>query len=313
MPLKTPSLKFIIPLLLLGAGAAVWWTQEKEPPSQAPGPPSASRTRVPRAQGNRFTTLTDESIRWQVRVDRLRRLDATTLNTAETRHLYALLRHKPASQHREAWWTVLNEIMEQMRRQAIAPDLYTDTLSAIIGDPAVHPVARDYAVQHLGIWITPRPSVTGVAPHEQNPEKVAGAIEAITAVITEPAVQHTTIPGTALMVLADAHSGGLSATKASFTRLKPWLATTISGTSGASLVTRTSAINTAALMQCSEHLPAIRALVTDDATNDSVRLSSIAALGHLAENDDLGTLRTLADGHSKFKHAAQAALKKLRN
>ena len=67
------------------------------------------------------------------------------------------------------------------------------------------------------------------------------------------------------------------------------------------------------MMRRTEHLPAIRNIINTEAPNDSLKLSSIAALGYLAEHSDIPTLQNIAQGNTKFKHAAQAALTKISN
>jgi len=68
-------------------------------------------------------------------------------------------------------------------------------------------------------------------------------------------------------------------------------------------------------MQLADHLPVLRTLIDAPGTNDSVKLSAIAALGDFLpsledseKDNDLQLLRLLAEGNTKFKYAAQAAL-----
>ena len=77
------------------------------------------------------------------------------------------------------------------------------------------------------------------------------------------------------------------------------------------MITQVSAINAVAMMNRTEHLTAIRNIVQTNDSDDSLKISSIAALGYLAETPDLVTLKAIAEGNTKFKHAAQAALIKI--
>ena len=51
----------------------------------------------------RFQFLTDPSIRWQLRANHLRELDANTLSQADVDALYELLHHRPLPEHAEDW------------------------------------------------------------------------------------------------------------------------------------------------------------------------------------------------------------------
>lgn len=263
----------------------------------------------------RFSHLTDNSIRWQVKVDQLRRLKSSKLSPADIDELYDLLQHEISpesdSNRAEDWFVTVNEIMEQMSKQGIGKERLTNTLVSILENPSRHPVIRDYAVQHLSNWLS-----STEAEHEKNPVQVNLAILSLQKAVTDPENKLTSIPGTVLMSIVDMHQRSAHKEKIDtlFTDLHSQLSDIIDGKSDASLITRTSAISAVGIMQRSEFLPTIRALVDTGSlgasqTTGSLKLSSIGALGYLAEEQDLETLQTIANGNTKFKHAAQAALK----
>lgn len=301
--------------LLTGATALVWWKQGQGSvrPAVAPAATNAARPSPGKNRpSTRWDKLTDTSVPWQTRVATLRRLDAGTLTEADTDALYALLAHRPAPGQEEAWWVVANEIMEQMRKQAIGRERLTPALLGIIRDTGAPEVLRDYAVQHLGQWITPRGPRLGL-PHEQDPEHVRETARTLAALVTDPALAHTSVPGTTLRVIADMSAGGLDEKTLGtiLAPLHPWLRGTIGGESGASKITRISAINAVATLRRSEYRPSVLALATTTGTDPSLRLNSIAALGHIGTREDIPVLRELAATDTPFRHAARAALARL--
>ncbi|MFC4991954.1 hypothetical protein [Rubritalea tangerina] len=319
---------FIIALacMLLAVAGFVIWTlsgsTELEEAGQAQRGRTPERVSVsdqgvvredrPRDASNRFTRLSDGSVRWQVRVDQLRRLDASTLNATEVDYLYGLLRHAPSG-NPEAWWVVVNEVMEQIVKQSIAPERITGSLAGLIGDQSLDPVLRDYAIQHLSIHL------------KEESEAEAQGFEAIRAAIVAPENQHNSIPGTALVALSTLQEAQPTMVHAQFTALESYLDPLIRGEVAASVATRTSAINAVALVGAESYLPAVRTLAQAEGGNDSVRLSAIAALGDfhqaaamaapssLSADADRQLLEALVASNTKFKFAAQAALKKLQH
>ena len=84
----------------------------------------------------------------------------------------------------------------------------------------------------------------------------------------------------------------------------------ISG-SGASLGLHISAIQAAAIMGRTVHLPAIRNLATNAAANPSLRLTSIAALGLYGAEDSRVLLESIGREDGKFSYAAKSAINRL--
>jgi hypothetical protein len=303
-------------LILTGAAGAVWWQLGKNEGRQtgtatSPISEPSHRRAVKPARTSRFASLTDPSVRWQVRVDMLRRLEADSLGGEDIDTLYKLLNHRPAPGQEENWWIIVNEIMEQMRKQAIAPERYGKEMLAIIRNPEAAEVLRDYAVQHLGQWISPRGQELGI-PREQNTGFIREALPALGYQVADPALAHTSIPGTTLAVLADMRAGGLGdeALAPVIRHLDPWFRDTLGGKNEVSKVTRVSAINAVGTLGLTQYLPLIRRGALEEAGDASFRLCSIAALGDLGHEEDIPALESLASGYSKFRFAAQTALTK---
>ncbi|MGJ8634237.1 MAG: HEAT repeat domain-containing protein [Luteolibacter sp.] len=297
-------------LLLAGAGGVVWWQLDKtEEHSEENIAEEVVKIREAReARDSRFQKLTDNSVRWQVRVDMLRSLDAASLNQEDINTLYDLLTYTPVPGQEENWWVVANEIMEQMRLKAIAPDRYAKEMLAIIRNPAAPEVLRDYAVQHLGQWVTPRGAELG-QPSEQDPTIVKETAEAFAALVTDPTNARSSIPGTTLMVLIDMKGGGVpeDVINPVLETLDPWFEGVLSGRNASSKITTISTINAIGMLRLETFRPEIHALATNEATDPSLRLNSIATLGQIGTEADLGTLQSIARSNSRLRHAAQAA------
>lgn len=311
------KLFFFASLLLLAVMTLIVWqflTSHRgmnELTAQADRPAALQSQLVVRE--SRFTSLTDTTVRWQVHVDSLRNLDAATLGEHDVDVLYSLLHHTPQAGYEEQWWVVVNEIMEQMRLQAIAPERYTPELLSILRNSSAPEVLRDYAVQHVGQWVTPRGAELGY-PHEQNPELVKETAEALASLIRDPSISHRSIPGTSLLVLVDMQAGGIATEliEPSIESLNPWFSAVLSGQITTGPLTLISAINAIAMLRLEEHRPSIRALaVSPESIDPSLRLNTIAALGLIGDASDLETLASIADSDSRFHHAALAAQRNL--
>ncbi len=304
-------------LLLAGAGGIIWWQHARTDKhllaaSNNPGLTSPHIRTEKAARDSRFQSLTDPSVRWQVRVDMLRRLDAGSLGQEDINTLYSLLKFQPAADQEENWWVVVNEIMEQMRLQAIAPERYANELLAIIRNPSAPDVLRDYAVQHLGRWCSPRGAKLG-HPSERNPAIVRETVDTFAALVTDPSIAHTSIPGTTLMLLVDMKGGGVpeEIINPAIKTLEPWFATTITGNNNTGKITRISAINAIGMLALETFRPDIRSLATNESVDPSIRLNSIAALGQIGEPSDLAALQAIATSDSRLRFAAQAAFRNL--
>ena len=260
----------------------------------------------------RFQFLTDPSIRWQERANHLRELDANTLSQADVDALYELLDHRPLPDHAEDWWIVVNEIMEQMRLQAIGRERYAKALLAIIRDPSAPEVARDYSIQHLMQWIAPQGENLGLS-HEEDPVLIREAVTATTTAIMDPELAQTHIPGTALNMLVDASSGVIEPQiiDEAIARLEPWLRGVIPGRISVDPINRKDAIGAAASLGLREHYPMIREFAFDEQVEPDVRLRSIDALAIYNDESDLEPMREIARSNSPLSYAAKSALGKM--
>ncbi len=257
--------------------------------------------------------LTDATLTWQSRIvlcDEL--LDSEMLTEADVGALFAVLReHRPsdARNHRESWFVVANEIMEVMRERGIGADHYTTELSAIINDRAQHYVMRDYAVQHLSMWIYP---TTERAPGETDLALRAVGLKYLVDLPGDTTLSHTSIPGTALMVIADlTERAPQEVTDPLWDQLTPVIQSYFEDGSAASLPNQVSALQAASRSRVIELHPMIRRLANDSKSNPSVRLSAVAALGNYGDTGDKNILYQIAKTEPRLRFAAEASLKRI--
>jgi hypothetical protein len=316
---KTTRLISALSIAALAGGALLLWKNHiargtgATPDTaghSAPWRPAASPGKDPEARMvSRWRPLLDDSLPKQVRLDIARGIDEN-LGPAEIAFLYQCLSHKPSPGNENAWWVVMNEIMEQMRKKGVGAGDYTAAMISIIRDPASHDVARDYAVQHLAQWIAPAGGTT--VPGETDARCIEDGLQAIASLINDPALSLTTIPGTALMALVDASSRlERGTTEAIWESLSPFFAAVITGQTPAEMPLRVSVLQAVAIQGDTRHLPAIRLLARDEKANPSLRLSSIASLGFYGEPADIAFLQSLANTDTPFRHAATAALARI--
>lgn len=256
----------------------------------------------------KWASLTDPSLPVETRLNLARQI-SRDLSQEDVDLLFELLRYQPASHNREHWWVVMNEIIEQMRRKGVAADRLGNELIALVKDTGQSEVSRDYAVQHLSLWVAP-PS--GNIPAESSPETRVQALDAIAAAITDPSIAHTSIPGTALMALTAASSHLAPEMMAPvWEALDPAMSSMLKGETRVPLSTRTTVIQSVAMRGSTEHLPLVQSMARDEKINPSMRLSSIAALGVYRSESDRDYLTSLTKSKTRYRYAAQSALKKL--
>ncbi len=262
---------------------------------------------------NRFAHLGDPRNNPDQLVAELRQLDARTLSKRDVDSLYAYLTERPGVARTEEWWYTLNEIMEQIRLQAIAPERIVPTFLSILLDPNQSEVPRDYALQHLAQWITPNPEGLDL-PHEQNPELIRKAIDGIIRVIPEPALGRSSIPGTGLTMLNLMQDAPFAdqLLRPSLGYLGAWIKRTILGQNPhASEILRGEAIQTVGDFLLDEHAHYLRALAHDRSSSPYLRLRAISALGDLGHPDDRASLLKLAQSPGPLRDAAISALDRL--
>ena len=311
------SLKAVISVVILALlGVGGWLMLDQDRGGKGPSPTGESQqesqAKKDSSRPSRFESLTDPGSSWQMRVEQLRRIDPETLSDKDVDTLFALLKHRPAPNQSESWFVVLNEIMEQIRHHGLGRERIVLSFLEVVNDPVAHDVARDYAVQHLGFWINPSPDFPG-APHEQDQAKISRVYSGLTAVIQDPEVAHSSIPGTALKMFGYLSSRFEDSTEHDnqLAGLESWLTKTITGDHPGSPTLRLSAVNYAAIVRSEKLSPLVREIARDEEVNATLRLNAVAALGSLGNEDDKAYLTQLSTSGTRLSYAAKSALKRL--
>ena len=320
--MKKSSTTILVALsLLIGAGGVVVWKQQQDTDDR-PSPPESispnyssksgySNSSAPKPsspQKIKWSSITDDTLSRETRLNLARQIDRD-LTPDEIEILLASLHRKPSEHRKEEWWVVMNEIMEQMRKKGIAPQRLANELITLTKDSSQSEIVRDYAVQHLSLWAVPD-TVNQAAT--SSPDLVSEALIAIAATITDPSIAHTSIPGTAIMALT-ATTSQLPPELITpiWEKLDPAMTAMLKGEVNVPLSTRTTIIQSVALRGSVTHLSLIQQFARSEKSDPSMRLSSIAALGIYGSEDDRPYLTSIAQGQTRFRYAAQSALKKI--
>ncbi|MFC4992845.1 HEAT repeat domain-containing protein [Rubritalea tangerina] len=314
--MSTRALLIGLLAMLVLVGGFIGWTvhssedvSSKAPLAEKPRPSArASVSRPPKlVVSDRLKALADDGKRDHLRLEIARSID-TDLNEAEIDYLFGILKRDPAHHAREDWWVVMNEIMEQMRKKNVAPARYSQELLSLMNDPGQPEVVRDYCAQHLALWVTPQNG----GGHGVAQEECRQVLDALAALIVDPSLAHSSIPGTAMMALTAADKTiAAELIDPAWQKVDPVMSSMLEGKTPAPLALKTTIIQSLALQGSAKHLPLIQQMARDHAIDPSLRLSSIAALGVYAAPEDRAYLTELAESSTKFRYAAQAALKKI--
>jgi hypothetical protein len=298
-------------VLLLAGGLALGFRFLRTGPSPAP---AAETTAGRRAAGARpaaapapapalIRKLVDPSLHLQEQRDAVRALPSD-LTAGEFAALLDLLRQPPpASMAPSRWHVLLNEIMDVLRQPRFGCSGYGEAMAGLLTDREVDPVVRDYAAQYLAVWLG-----EDSGPHSS--ESFAEGMDAFLQVLRGERESREPVTGTILMSLcALRDKRGDEPFEPFRGEIESAVLAYASGARPATLANRISAIQAAGRMRFASALPAIRAFAAGKATDPSVRLSSVAALGYFRDPADLPFLRQLAESDDPLRFAARQALR----
>lgn len=247
--------------------------------------------------------MTNEAVGYDARLKAARSLSGHLPKQDVAAILLFIRSPKPADCHTRQWHTLVNDTVNALRHQQNAPDRLTDTLVGIYRN-SDDVILRDFAIQHLRGWYSdPDP----LAKTEQNASKRPLILETI-----EHASRQTqeTYSGTALNCL---HYIDLETRGTNFSLGKDLdnSIVTAARESSTNKHCRISAIQLCAMRGLSEILPVIREIASDPEVNASLRLSAIAALGRLGNEQDQTLLEQLTNDGGRLARAAEPALRNL--
>ncbi len=302
--------------VLLGAAAGAWFLFNHSSPENPAGQ-GASATLTDRAPSapNRFLHLTDSKIPWETHVAELRKDRNKKYTEDEIETLLAHLNHRPESAS-SSWWTIANEIMAQLRLRGIRSDQLVEIFSGFIQNPDSPTVIRDYAAQHLSLWIDPKLHEDDEVSFSQ--DELTTAATALEKVFADPSASGTSLPGTTLRVLVDLWRNGHPAFKSTLDSLRQsqgpvfeWLERTLNQPAGEDLISQVSAVGAIGQLALEKFLPQVRSLAADDSADPTLRLNAINTLGLMGARIDQPFLESIASGNSRYRFAAKSALQSL--
>lgn len=249
--------------------------------------------------------LVDPSLHFEEQIQAVRQLP-DELTEGEFEALMKLLRQpNPQRVSQSRWYALQNEIMEVLGQPRFTWPRYCQHLSELLVDRHVDPVVRDYAAQHLALYLA-RPRIDG--------EEFDRGMSAFLQVFQGEREAYEQVTGTSLLALSDLSN------RCDQENLQPFLShlneavqELVSGDRLSSLSNQVSAIQAAGRMGFSDCLPAIRKLAANSESHSSLRLSAIAALGYFASSEDHTLLEDIAQSSSSLRFAARTALSRLPN
>ena len=256
------STPYLFAAVLIAAGVMAWRNFHSAPPRPTAEEFTSLRPDRPsRTASSHLDFLADTSIPYQLRISRLRDHFATGCSVSDLRTLYQLLETPaPTGELPEHSYVIANDIMQLILTHETDPQRYADRFSALLNSPNQPEVIRDYAVQFLAAWLNPLATQsTSTRLPAASPELASEITQSLAIAATDPALAHTTIPGTTLMMLADlTRTASTADYTAAVEILKPWLALALQENSSLPNPTRVSAVSAAALLAPAEFRPVLR-------------------------------------------------------
>jgi hypothetical protein len=250
-------------------------------------------------------SMRDSNLHWESRIQAVRELPEK-LDDASVGQLFRLLR-TPQSSDMESWYLVCNQILETLRQRELPDGVYTKELISLVKSPSAHPVIRDYAVQHLALWI----SGINPASRENDSARAVGAFDAMLKQAIRSENGQITLAGTTLNALTDAALNGTVATDTMRKDLGITALRILQTKDGSyTSFNRASALQCAVRLSVPDLLPLCRAMLSEPTELSDLRLGSIAALGQIGADEDIELLRSF-ESDPRYQFAANAALKRV--
>lgn len=302
-------MKFLIPVTFAVLVAAIAYLIVDGITKQPPESPTVAHPASP-AQASPLTkrnphlvrTLIDPTKHLDEQIEAIRALPAD-LTAGEFQALIDLLYDDvPATIDAATWSTLQNEIMEVLRHRRFDIKEYPTAIAGILSDKEASPIMRDYAAQHLTLYLSDRAQKLSV-------ETINQSLSSLIAVLEGNREAGQQVTGTTLMALCDLNQRQPQLLQAHRESLNQSVLHLLDLEQPVTLSNRVSAIQAAGRLQLKEALPQIREMAQDPDLKPTFRLSSIAALGYYAQPQDQPLLEEIAQGASRFRFAAQTALK----
>ena len=280
------------------AGGIAWWLQSRIPVVSQPAAHAIHDAR--------WVALFDANVSSQDRVALARKVDAS-LRLDDVGVWVAAFHGETSNLALQEHFLVFNEVLEQSRQRGLHPQTLGPFLISCINNASLRPTFRDYAVQHLSLWISVGPYGQ---PAETDPAVRRLSIETLCHIVGDTSVRSESIPGTALLALSDLYSSGKADLAAYWPELDEALSRCIMA-NDTPLPLRLAAVHAAATAGRKGQTPSIRRLADPASGQSALHLAAVAALGYLGDSSDRPLLESVAASASLARPAALAALKRL--
>lgn len=304
-------MKAALSLLILGMLAAIVWLVSLRHDGEAGAPgeevePRPLKLKNSKEQGRTphlVNNLIDPSKHLDEQIEAIRALPSD-LTEGEFQALMDLLYDEvPRTMEGATWSTIQNEIMEVLRQRRFKISDYPTALAGILSDKEADPIMRDYAAQHLTLYLSERASTLST-------ETISRSLDSLITILSGSREASQQVTGTTLMALCDLNQKEPDLLNEHRSQLSEAVQHLLNFEHHATLSNRISAIQAAGRLQLEEALPQIRQMAQSEDLKPTFKLSSIAALGYYADPTDQDFLAQLAQGQSRYRFAAQTALKK---
>lgn len=225
---------------------------------------------------------------------------------------------KPANFSDSIWHFLVNEVMDNLCRQNHPLPSWSDVLIGIARGKANDPTLRDYAVQHMVDWIQP---VNLGEPCETDPQKRQAMILTMldAARQTWEGISGTAVLGLHIILQGRQRSQQQNDPSVQLPlpltgeQLRP-LAINLAAAKDGAPTARTTAFQVCAERGFKEALSAARTTAIDQNQPTSLRISAIAAIGQLGNDEDELLLQKLqAEKRSHLLAAIKPALKRIKH
>ena len=301
-------MKFLIPVTFSALVAAIIYLvvdRGEEEASADLGPerkeaaaPTVSRSRTPYL----VNTLIDPSLHLSDQIVAIRALP-TDLTDGEFQALIALLKDDvPSTMSASVWSTLQNEIMEVLRHRRFNLSQYPQAIAGILSDREASPIMRDYAAQHLSLYLSDRAS-------SLEETVIHSSLNSLLAVLNGSREAEQQVTGTTLMALCDLNQKQSQLLESHRPAINQAVLKLLDFDHPVTFSNRISALQAAGRLKVTEALPQVRQMATSEEIKPSYRLSAIAALGYYAQAEDQSLLEEIAKGENRYRFAAQTALK----
>ena len=228
-------------------------------------------------------------------------MDVSRLDSEDAAKLLEAIHHgAPEGIHPKTWHFAANEVLNLLRRRPDSVPSVTEALSSL-AENAQEDVVRDYALQHLGMWLSQAPSES---------ESVAAEAAMRSAIQNAPDSSRS---GTALLALYRNLPEQETKDALRAREEVAALAGKLAENPGAHEATRITAVQVCAGLGYPDVLKTIQELALN-ASSIPLKLAATAALGDAGmasdENEDV-LIRSLSTTDQRLRMAAKGALQKI--